>query len=447
MPLNKDDIFAGCRILAVCGEGASGIVYLAEDAVGRKVALKVLHSVESGDRELKGIRNYMRIRQGTPSLVAIHHAGCENGCFFYIMDAADNASDTQGDYLPDTLANRLQSGRRIPFQEAIRLCLTLLDGLSVMHQAGIMHRDIKPENIFFVNGMPVLGDPGLAGSFSRTLSIAGTLGYLPPELFHASEKPSPCSDIYALGKVLYRAVTGNNAGDFPTMPMDMDEDSLAASCRLLAKLCNADKSRRCKDCDECRRLMLEAGTKFGRAWHYWWRLRIDANLRKRLLKTICGIAACLLVVGIGSAYAWHNYREKRRIAAEEALALRTEATSRLNLMRHRWKSLKSWCDATGLSCDEAEKYIERAGEAAASERWHDVLANIKDAEAELEAYAARHLPESAPKDAPLQERLLQNARIFSFLESPLGKWHLSAEVRLKTRRAAENEATHLAMTT
>ena len=86
--LAQGDIFAGCRIITLCGEGTYGTVYLAEDAAGRRVALKVFDSAKAGEHELRGIRNYMRLPEGADGLVAIHHAGLENGRFFYLMELA-----------------------------------------------------------------------------------------------------------------------------------------------------------------------------------------------------------------------------------------------------------------------------------------------------------------------------------------------------------------------
>ena len=107
--LEYGENFAGCRILQSCGRGAFGTVYLAENAIGRRVALKLFDSPEAGEREMRGIRNYMRLPQNTPSLITIHHTGIENGHFYYIMDAADNAAENPSEeYVPDTLALRMK---------------------------------------------------------------------------------------------------------------------------------------------------------------------------------------------------------------------------------------------------------------------------------------------------------------------------------------------------
>ena len=61
--LERGESFAGCRIIQSCGRGAFGTVYLAENAVGRIVALKLFDSPEAGERELRGIRNYLNSRK------------------------------------------------------------------------------------------------------------------------------------------------------------------------------------------------------------------------------------------------------------------------------------------------------------------------------------------------------------------------------------------------
>ena len=380
MTLRKDDYFAGCRILSVCGEGGSGIVYLAENAVGQRVALKVLHTHEAGEKELRGVRNYMRIRQGNSALVFIHHAGIENGSFFYIMDAADNASDS-GEYIPDTLAHRMKSGR-LPLDEALNLCMTLLDGLSAMHDARIIHRDIKPENIFFIDGRPVLGDPGLVGEFSRTLSVSGTLGFLPPELFHASAKPSPNTDIYALGKVLYCAVTGNRPGDFPTMPPEIDEDTLARCCLLLAKLCNADPRRRCQNCAECRRLLLEATHRTSRLLRFWWRFRTDIAFKKKILRYAGGAVFVVLLAACLAAELWNrHFIQMQTLAANEKIQ-KDLSLSAVDELRKRQEPLEMQFNAFGAE-NPARHLIAKAEAAAAAENWREAQEATQAAVAEL----------------------------------------------------------------
>jgi serine/threonine protein kinase len=98
--------------------------------------------------------------------------------------------------------------------------LPLLDGLDVVHQTGFLHRDIKPANIFVrKDDSLVLLDFGAArhaiGNHSRSLTTIVTPGYAPFEQYHSHGKQGPWTDIYALGGVLYWAVTGNKPVEAP----------------------------------------------------------------------------------------------------------------------------------------------------------------------------------------------------------------------------------------
>ena len=440
MPLERDVFFAGCRILQVCGQGASGMVYLAENAVGKHIALKVLNTQDASDKELRGIRNYMRIWQNVASLVAIHHVGIENGRAYYIMDAADNASSSPGEYIPDTLANRLKINNQIPLTDALDICLALVDGLEIMHKDGFLHRDIKPENILFIRGKPVLGDPGLVGDFSATLSVSGTLGYLPPEFFHGTVRPSPTTDIYALGKVLYCAVTGNPPGEFPTMPAELGEDTLARICRLLARLCNADPKRRCRDCDECRRLLAEARQAHGLIWRIWWRFMTDVQWRRKaILKALCCAFAVLLATSLACAI-WDGKQKKieRRKSAQSAIM------AHINGFRARQPDLSMQFDALGEP-NPSDEWLRKIDAAVSDGRWDDAAHKLLDAQDELTSCALRlALPEVMPEHASLDERIDANARRFAFLYSPLCKWYVPAEQSDKMRQEATAEAKRLA---
>jgi len=95
----------------------------------------------------------------------------------------------------------------------------LLDGLRVMHAAGVVHRDIKPDNIFIrSDGSPLLIDFGAArqtrGSRVQELTSIGTAGYAPIEQYSDDEgRQGPWTDIYALGATIYHAIAGRPPKD------------------------------------------------------------------------------------------------------------------------------------------------------------------------------------------------------------------------------------------
>ena len=94
------------------------------------------------------------------------------------------------------------------------ILLPLLAGLEDVHQAGILHRDIKPGNIMLraLDGSPVLIDFGAArqavGARSRSMTAIVTPGYAPIEQYSTRGHQGSWTDVYALGGVCYRALTG-----------------------------------------------------------------------------------------------------------------------------------------------------------------------------------------------------------------------------------------------
>ena len=111
-----------------------------------------------------------------------------------------------------TLSERLNEG---PVSEdELRVILSgVLDGLEVLHEGAILHRDLKPNNIMLCeDGAPVLIDFGAARDFrsrhSRSVTAIATPGYSPPEQYGAGGQQGPWSDLYALGAIAYRCVTG-----------------------------------------------------------------------------------------------------------------------------------------------------------------------------------------------------------------------------------------------
>jgi len=136
-----------------------------------------------------------------------------------------------------------------PVDEALllRMFLPLLDGLDVVHKAGVMHRDIKPANILVraADGSLVLLDFGAARQAgegdSRSLTSIVTPGYAPFEQYHAHGAQGPWSDLYALGGVLYWLVTGEKPVEAPSRIRDdrMPAAATAASGRFSRPLLRA----------------------------------------------------------------------------------------------------------------------------------------------------------------------------------------------------------------
>jgi len=197
-------------ILEELGGGGFGIVYKARDtSLNRLVALKVLHPQLTVDP--KFIENFRDEAQKLaqvdhPNVVGVHEINEVEGRLFIVMR-----------YLPGgSLADRIEK-KELAQEETLRIIIEVAQGLSAGHEKGIIHRDVKPQNILFDDkGHAVVTDFGVAravhqssiGTTSVSSGMVGTPYYRPPELWRGKPKPSPATDVYSLGCVLYEMLTG-----------------------------------------------------------------------------------------------------------------------------------------------------------------------------------------------------------------------------------------------
>ena len=160
MSFKAGDMIGSYRLVAECGEGAYGKVFLAESTVThRRAALKIVYRHgRSCERELRGLAAYQEICRRT-DLLQIYHVEDRGEYFYYTMDAADDLSDG-GSYIPDTLANRLRSTGRLSAEAVRRMAEELTECLNTLHARGVLHRDVKPDNILWVDGAAKLGSRG-----------------------------------------------------------------------------------------------------------------------------------------------------------------------------------------------------------------------------------------------------------------------------------------------
>ena len=200
--------------LSELGRGGMGIVYHCHDPhLHREVAIKMLLDtslpIDPNDpagalaRFSREARAVAKLRH--PGIVALHEVGEHQGQPFLVMDFVE------GESFEDLLKRKKPSSRRI----AEILC-DVARAITHAHEAGIIHRDIKPHNIMVdLQGRPHVMDFGVARDISarqqitRTGQIMGTPAFMAPEQADANKKgQGPWTDIYALGALLYRALTG-----------------------------------------------------------------------------------------------------------------------------------------------------------------------------------------------------------------------------------------------
>ena len=213
-PIGPGSVLGQYRVLRSIGRGGMGEVFLARDlALGRRVALKVLHaeamgSPEAVERFLAEARTTARFSH--PHIVTVFGAGMHWGSPFVVLEYLEG----------ETLRQRLEQGA-LGVREAIRLGRAVADALAELHRHGILHRDLKPENVVIpADGRVRVLDFGLAQPLEGAglsasqfdddddLDLAGTPPYMAPELW-LGEPPRPASDTWALGVLLYELLEGH----------------------------------------------------------------------------------------------------------------------------------------------------------------------------------------------------------------------------------------------
>ncbi len=195
-------------LVAAIGQGASGDVYLAQDlSLGRKVAIKLLHSSLAGDTFF-----LKRFQSEAKSAASLNHPN--------IMRVFDWGESESTPYLVleylagGSLREYLNNGELLTESQAASLMLQVAQGLAYAHGRGYVHRDIKPANLLFDDEARIrIADFGLARALSEAAwtepigTLMGTARYASPEQALAKESDRS-SDVYSLGLVMHEAILG-----------------------------------------------------------------------------------------------------------------------------------------------------------------------------------------------------------------------------------------------
>ena len=197
------------EILRLLGQGGVGTVYLArERLLERLVAIKVLRSeiVSSGTRERFVLEARTAAKLMHAHIVPLYSFGQAGDTLFYIMGYVEGES----------LEALLERSTRLDPDEARRLLVEVADALDYAHRIGIVHRDVKPDNIMIEreSRRAILTDFGIAKvqatqhTLTQTGVIVGTPLYMSPEQAAGDSVIDGRSDLYALGVIGYRMVSG-----------------------------------------------------------------------------------------------------------------------------------------------------------------------------------------------------------------------------------------------
>jgi serine/threonine protein kinase len=268
------------RLDRALGEGGMGAVWAATHVVTQKrVAIKVLRSELASNaslvqRFLREARAICAVRH--PNVVQVHDVfQLPSGVPVMVMDLLEG----------ETLAERLARDGKLGVQELARLMLPVLGAVSAAHAASIVHRDLKPDNLFLTPmgdgnvDIKVL-DFGIAkaskideeiGALTKTGSMLGTPYYMSPEQLYGEKDIDARADVWALGIIFYECLIGRKPTEADNLGQIMKivtvqgippietvaPNAPPALCALIARMLQADRSKRLSNLDEARQTLTQ----------------------------------------------------------------------------------------------------------------------------------------------------------------------------------------------
>lgn len=213
-PPRVGDRIGNYTITSLLGEGGMGVVYLGENAdIGRRVAIKVLRNLPSGDHSARFMAEAKAtIKIKHPNIVDIYDFGrTESGNFYYVMEHLEGVP----------LMQLIHACSPMSVEDSRPLVQQICAGLQAAHAQGVIHRDLKPANIFVTNDSPPVVkilDFGLAKmmntdsdspELTRSGIIMGTPLFVSPEQAASlRDKIGPRSDIYSMAVLIYWMLAG-----------------------------------------------------------------------------------------------------------------------------------------------------------------------------------------------------------------------------------------------
>jgi eukaryotic-like serine/threonine-protein kinase len=262
------------QLLEQLGTGGMAFVYRARDVVlDRDVAIKVLRKDYSDNEEFQ---NQFRLEARSaanlshPNIVTVHDFGFADGLLYIVME-----------HIPGKdLKQLIRERGRFSVQDGIPLMVQACAGIGYAHRAGLVHCDVKPHNMLVSKDMRLkVTDFGIAralASFTpseRTDVVWGSPLYFAPEQA-AGEPPTPASDVYSLGIVMYELLSGTppfTAGTADELarlhisarPVPIREyipDIPSALEEILMKVLSKEPAARYRTADQLGRVLKKFGT-------------------------------------------------------------------------------------------------------------------------------------------------------------------------------------------
>ena len=258
------------RVVELLGSGSMGVVYKAVDeTLDRDVAIKILNP------ELTGPDLIRRFRTEATALAKLNHPDIAT---IYELRTADQIVMVMEFVSGEALDKVLEETGALPLETVAYVIDRILSALGHAHQAGIVHRDIKPANVMLTasGGIKVM-DFGVAfmrgaNPSGATGGLLGTPGYMPPEQIRGLAIDGR-SDLYAVGVIFYRLLTGafpfkattieemlrKQLSELPTTPLNHYRPGLPVWCeQILERALASSPSERFQTASEFRSALKQA---------------------------------------------------------------------------------------------------------------------------------------------------------------------------------------------
>jgi serine/threonine protein kinase len=196
------------RLIAQQGSGGMAVIYKAQDlALGRTVAVKILRPSLTGDpsfltRFRQEARNVANLAH--PNIVTLYDVGQDSNTYYMVMEYIEGQD----------LKKLIRASAPFSVDRALHIGIQICAGVGYAHRAGLVHADVKPQNILVTSDDHVkVTDFGIAQALSLTQPqekqnvVWGSPHYFAPEQA-SGETPTPASDVYSVGIVLFEMLTG-----------------------------------------------------------------------------------------------------------------------------------------------------------------------------------------------------------------------------------------------
>lgn len=262
------------QLLDRFGSGGMALIYRARDTLlGRYVAIKILRDDQAHGADFdRQFQNEARAAANLshPNIVTVYDYGIDNGQPFIVMELVPGTN----------LKALLRKRGRFSVEEGIPLMVQACAGLGYAHRAGLVHCDVKPHNMLVTPDSRLkVTDFGIARAMAtlnpgeKTDVVWGSPQYYSPEQA-SGHVPSPASDVYSLGVVMYEMLTGtlpftgSTAEELahlhleadPIPPSEYVPDIPPALEDIVLKVLSKEPSARYRTADQLGRVLMNFGT-------------------------------------------------------------------------------------------------------------------------------------------------------------------------------------------